>query len=65
LSIGFLDDPGLHRSSFGLILDELLQLLAVDNAVYHTLGLVLEPKARCETVKEVSQSSNMRGNRNK
>lgn len=55
VSIGALDYPVL-QCSIDLILDELFQLLAVDNAVYDTLGFVVEPEARRETVKKVSQS---------
>lgn len=54
-SIGALNYPVL-QDSVGLVLDELFQLLAVDNAVHHTLGFVLEPEARRQTVKQVSQS---------
>lgn len=57
----FLDCLGLLRCSFGLVLDELFQLLAIDNAVNNTLGLVLEPEARRETVKRVSHSSKIVG----
>ncbi|KAL2293550.1 hypothetical protein FJTKL_05418 [Diaporthe vaccinii] len=52
--------PGLPSSCSTpysiLVLDELFQLLAVDNAVHHTLSFVLEPEARRETVKQVSRS---------
>lgn len=61
LSTGFVDYLSLQYCSFGLLLDELFQLLAIDNAVYNTLGLVLEPQARRETVREVSQLSKTEG----
>lgn len=47
--------PATQNSSVDLVLDKLLQLLAVDNAVYDTLGFVLEPEARRETVTQVDQ----------
>lgn len=55
VSIGALGYPVLQYL-FGLVLDELLQLLPVDNAVHDTLGFVLEPEARRETGEQVSQS---------
>lgn len=44
------------HTSLQVLLDEVLQFPAVQNAVDHTLGLVLEAQALGQAVEEASQS---------